>query len=185
MSKLQTKIQKTDLILIIIVIILIIINLTLYLKKVIQPKQEQQQANQQSTVISEKQQNTETTQVPQTDEELKKYLATLTERDRIEYYCGVYFKHIEKQEYEAAYNLLYTEFKQNYFPTIEQYEEYVKNTYPTHWALEYDDITRQGTIHVLRLKILDVLGTTESEKTQRIVVKENDYNNYVISFQVI
>ena len=103
----------------------------------------------------------------------------------MQYYCGQYFKHLEKHEYDAAYNLLYTEFKQNYFPTVEEFEEYVKKTYPEQWALDYDDITRQGDLYVLRLKILDVLGSRENEKIQRIVVRENYYNDFVISFQVI
>lgn len=184
-SRLHSSIDRIDIILIVIILILIIINLTLYIKKIFEPKQEQQEIHQLSTVVSEENTETKTVEVPQTQEEIIKYLSKLGERDRMEYYCGKYFKHIEKKEYEAAYNLLYTEFKQNYFPTIEQYEEYIQKTYPETWALEYSDITRQGSIYVLKLKILDVLGSKENEKSQRIVVKENNYNDFVISFQVI
>ena len=103
----------------------------------------------------------------------------------MEYYCGEYFKHLEHKEYDQAYALLYPEFKQNYFPTLEEYETYIKNNYPKSWALEYEDITRQGNIYVLKLKILDILGTKDNEKSQRIVIKENNYNDFVISFQLI
>ena len=183
MSKIKRKIEKTDIVLILIILILIIINLILYLKKEI--KTNQDDTYQLSTVLSEKKQQNEQIQIPQTNEEIIKKLSTSNERDRMEYYCGEYFKHIEKHEYEQAYNLLYTEFKQKYFPTIEEFEEYVKKTYPKAWALDYDDITRQGDIYVLRLKIYDVLGSRENEKIQRIVIKENYYNDFVISFQVI
>mgnify|MGYP000217003885 CR=1 FL=1 len=185
MAKLQKKLGKTDLILIIIILILIVINLTLYTKKILQPKQDEQKTYQLTTVVRDKEENTKKITVPETDEEIIKKLSTLEERDRMEYYCGVYFKHIEKKEYEQAYNLLYTEFKKNYFPTIEDFEEYVQKTYPSTWALEYSDITRQGTIYVLKLKILDLYGSKENEKSQRIVVQENNYNDFVISFQVI
>lgn len=182
------KLDKKDIILIITIIILIIINLTIYLKKVLIPKQENKlSTNQFSTVVSEstQEQNNQTVEVPKTNEEIIKKLSTLGERDRMEYYCGVYFKHIEKKEYDEAYKLLYSEFKEKYFPTIKEYEEYIEKTYPKNWALEYDDITRQGSIYVLRLKILDILGSKDDEKIQRIVVKENNYNDFVISFQVI
>lgn len=182
------KLDKKDIILIITIIILIIINLTIYLKKVLIPKQENKlSTNQSSTVVSEstQKQNNQTVEVPKTNEEIIKKLSTLGERDRMEYYCGVYFKHIEKKEYDEAYKLLYSEFKEKYFPTIEEYEEYIQKTYPKNWALEYDDITRQGSIYVLRLKILDILGSKDDEKIQRLVVKENNYNDFVISFQVI
>lgn len=182
------KLDKKDIILIITIVILIIVNLTVYLKKVLIPKQGNELSTDQSSTVvakSEKKENSQTVEVPKTNEEIVKKLATLGERDRMEYYCGVYFKHIEKKEYDEAYKLLYPEFKQKYFPTIEEYEQYIQKTYPKNWALEYDDITRQGSIYVLRLKILDILGSKDNEKVQRIVVKENNYNDFVISFQVI
>lgn len=188
MSIKKSKLEKSDIMLVIIIIVLIAITLTLYVKKILIPKQQEQQvqnSTQQKTTISENKEKTETVEVPKTNEEIVKKLATLGERDRMEYYCGVYFKHIEKKEYDEAYKLLYPKFKEKYFPTIEEYEQYIQKTYPKNWALEYDDITRQGSIYVLRLKILDILGSKENEKVQRIVVKENNYNDFVISFQVI
>ncbi len=183
MNKMKRKIERIDIVLILIILILIIINLIVYLKKEVQPNQEE--TYQLSTVVSEQKQQNEQIQIPKTNDELIKHLSTLGERDRMEYYCGVYFKYIEKKEYENAYNLLYAEFKQNYFPTLEQYIEYVEKTYPKYWALNYDDITRQGNIYVIRLEVLDVLGSKEDERVQRIVLRENNYNNFEMSFQVI
>lgn len=183
MNKIKRKIGKTDIVLILIILILIIINLIVYLKKEVQPNQEE--TYQLSTVVSEQKQQNEQIQIPKTNDELINHLSTLGERDRMEYYCGVYFKYIEKKEYENAYNLLYAEFKQNYFPTLEQYIEYIEKTYPKYWALNYDDITRQGNIYVIRLEVLDVLGSKEDERVQRIVLRENNYNNFEMSFQVI
>lgn len=184
-SKVNQKMDVKLLTLILIVIVLIIINLILFTKKSLQPRIEEKKANETMIMVGEEKKKPEPVSVPQTDEEIVKMLSGYKERDRMEYYCGQYFKHLEKHEYDAAYNLLYTEFKQNYFPTVEEFEEYVKKTYPEQWALDYDDITRQGDLYVLRLKILDVLGSRENEKIQRIVVRENYYNDFVISFQVI
>ena len=181
MASLKRSIRKRDLIIIIIIVFLAIISLVIYSKELQSVKK---QENNGEITISQNEEKKEV-QVPRTDEEIVKYLSKLGERDRMEYYCGEYFKHIEKKEYEAAYNLLYPEFKESYFPTLERYEEYVKKTYPSNWALDYEDITRQGDIYVLKLNVLDVLGSKENEKSQRIVIKENNYNNFSISFQVI
>lgn len=181
MANLKRSIRKRDLIIIIIIVFLAIISLVIYSKELQSVKK---QENNGEITISQNEEKKEV-QVPRTDEEIVKYLSTLGERDRMEYYCGEYFKHIEKKEYEAAYNLLYPEFKESYFPTLERYEDYVKKTYPSNWALDYEDITRQGDIYVLKLNVLDVLGSKENEKSQRIVIKENNYNNFSISFQVI
>ena len=187
MSKLEVKLEKIDIILIIIILVLIAVNLMIYYIEVREPQYMMQQIE--STTTSEnkekKKEETETVEIPKTQEEIIKKLATLGERDRMEYYCGQYFKHLEKKEYEEAYKLLYPEFKEKYFPTLEEYEVYEQNFYPTKFALIYDDITRQGDIYVLKLKILDILGSKEDEKAQRIVIKENNYNNFVVSFQVI
>lgn len=190
-TKKGKKYQKDKIqlmILILLVILLIIINLILFTKEVLQPKIQKQKIKQ--DVANSSNQSIETKQeveVARSDDEIVQMLknSNYTERDRIEYYCGEYFKKLELKEYDSAYNMLYDEFKQKYFPTVEEYEEYVKKIYPEEWALDYVDITRQGDIYVLKLTILDVLGNKETEKSQRIVIRENNYNDFDISFQVI
>ncbi len=184
MAKLKKEFDKIDIILIIIILVLTIVSLIAYS---LETKNDNvQEINGTVTAPqSENENNNQNVQVARTDEEIVKKLSTQGERDRMEYYCGEYMKHIENQEYEKAYNMLYSEFKEKYFPTLEEFEEYAKKTYPSEFALDYDDITRQGDIYVLRLRIFDVLGSKNDEKVQRVVVKENNYNDYVISFQVI
>ena len=188
-SKINAKSNTKLIFLILAVVILIILNLIIFTKKIVQPEMQLKQQEQDNDAVSQAQNDKKNEQdnvkIVRTDEEIVEMLSGYNERDRMEFYCGEYFRHILKGEYDAAYNLLYSEFKQQYFPTVEAFEEYAKKTYPTSFALDYDDITRQGDIYVLRLIILDMDGTKETEKTQRVVIKENSYNNYVISFQVI
>ena len=187
--KIRKDYDKTDITLMLIVLILIIINLIVYTKYFTQSKKEPvyqiTKSSTTSTGSTSKNSKKDTVTVPKNEEELIKKLSTQNERDRMEYYCGVYFKHLEHKEYEEAYKLLYKEFKDKYFPTLDKYKEYIEKTYPQNWALEYDDITRQGNIYVLKLKVLDILGNKKNEKSQRIVIRENTYNDFVISFQVI
>lgn len=181
MKKVKSKIEKLDIILVFLLLILIIVFLSIYVKT--NSKVDENTSEKKFTVVkeSEKQQIT----VPQTGEEIIKKLSTQGEWDRMDYYCGVYFKHLAEKEYESAYNLLYSEFKEKYFPTLETFREYVEKTYPNDFSWVDDDITRQGNIYVLKVKLLDTKGTKDNEKSQRIVLKENNYNDFVISFQVI
>ena len=185
MKKKKIELNPKYLILIVIIIFLLIINLVLFLKRVLIPKQQEEQAITNS-VNNNNKNKTKEYKVPQSDEEIKAYLATLKEGNRIEYYCGKFIKLIDEKEYEKAYKLLYSEFKQNYFPTIEDFIKYVENFYPESYALEYDDIDRYNNIYVIRLKILDYNSSPSDEpKVQRVVIRENDYNDYVVSFQVV
>ena len=172
------------LILIIMVIFLLIINLILFLKKVVEPKQQDTQALANSSKYTTN--KTTNYKVPQTDEEIIKYLSTLGEGNRIEYYCGKFINLITEKEYEKAYRLLYSEFKEKYFPTLEDFVKYVEKFYPESYAIDFDDIDRYNNIYVIRVKILDYNSTAQDEPLiQRVVIRENNYNDYVVSFQVV
>ena len=93
----------------------------------------------------------------------------------------------EGTDYEAAYNLLYDGFKQNYFKTLEEFKEYAEKNYPKYIVLEYTNIERQGTLFILSVKIKDALDSIEQENVveQQVVIIENDVNDFKISFSVL
>lgn len=177
----KKKLELKDIILLITILILIIVNLVLLLKKIVLPKQKEESTNWKLSAVNE---TTNVTKVPQTDDEIIRYLSTLNERARIEYYCGQFIKYIKYADYSSAYGLLYDEFKQNYFPTEQDFANYITEFYPKFFALEYDDISMQGDIYVIRLKVINTIDSNAEEKIQRIVIKENYYNDFVMSFQV-
>lgn len=113
-------------------------------------------------------------------------VASLNERQRMQTYFGKYLTYIESQNYVEAYNLLYEGFKQNYFPTLEEFETYAKNNYPTNMVVEYINIERQGTIFILTVKIRNALSdnTQTDVPEQQIVVTENNVNDFKLSFEV-
>ena len=120
------------------------------------------------------------------EEKLLDEIKSKSEYERMQYYFAQYITYIENKDYEKAYSLLYPEFKDTYFPTLETYTEYVKKLYPKFVSFEYENFTRQGYVYILTVKIIDpVNGSKEDTKTQRIILKENNFYDYVLSFQVI
>ena len=118
------------------------------------------------------------------EQELEK-LKKMTERDRMEYYFSEFISYIKNEEYSKAYDLLYPEFKQNYFKSVEDFREYVIKTYPDSVGFSYNNIERQGKIYVLMINIIDPDKKIGEGKSQRIVIQENVFNDFVLSFQVI
>lgn len=113
-------------------------------------------------------------------------LEGMEERDRMEYYFSMFLEYVEADEYEKAYNLLYPEFKQKYFPNLEAFEEYIPTVFSEMTNIEHENIERNGDVYVLWLNITDALQGNPNEKKQmNIVIKENDYNDFVLSFSVI
>lgn len=111
-------------------------------------------------------------------EELKK----LGETTRMQFYISKYISYIEEGDYENAYNLLYDEFKQNYFKTQEEFTSYIKNKYSDIITLDYEKTERLGPYYVVTVNFKDLINDTKNY-TQLFVLKENGFNDFVLSFQ--
>ena len=122
-----------------------------------------------------------------TEEEIKKEeidkLKTMTEKERIKTYLVKYLMHIESQEYEQAYNLLYPDFKENYFEEINKYKNYVNKLYPDTIILQYGNMERQGYYFIISVDIIDPTAE-KSAFSMKYIVYEKDYNDFIISFEV-
>lgn len=113
-------------------------------------------------------------------------IASLTERQRMQTYFGTYISYVESGDYQSAYDLLYDGFKQNYFPTIEDFTAYAQSHYPSNIVVEYTNIEREGTLFILTLKIKDAFNdNTQTDATEtQVVVMENGINDFKLSFAV-
>ena len=80
--------------------------------------------------------------------------------------------------------MLYPEFKNTYFKTLDNYITYIQKAYPEDVSIEYEDIEMQGTIFIVSITIKDLANYQAEGKEQKIIVRETDLNEFVISFQV-
>ena len=178
--------EKNKLIFILVLIsILIIIAICLFV--FINSNFENANNVQQNTGLNENINTNYTTTSNEIDDQNRDALvASLNERQRMQTYFGRYLSYIESGDYESAYNLLYDGFKQNYFPTLKDFETYAQNNYPSNMVVEYTNIERQGTIFILTVKIRNALSdnTQTDVKEQQIVVTENNVNDFKLSFEV-
>lgn len=175
----KEKIEIKDIILIMLVLLIMCVNIVLYINK-FALSQERNENNESenyivNNIVSSNSNNNE-------EEDLK----SMTERERMEFYFSEFINYIENGKYQEAYNLLYPEFKENYFKTLDDFKKYVNKTYPEFVSFSYNDIERQGNIYVLMITVINPdLNKSEAKKSQRIVLKENNFNDFVLSFQVI
>lgn len=106
------------------------------------------------------------------------------ERTRIQQYCGKFLRYIESKEYDKAYALLYPEFKNNYFPTVEDFEKYAQEKFPSSLiTVEYSNIERQGRYYILYTTVKTPLNTSYSME-QKFILIENGFNDFQLSFDV-
>ena len=112
------------------------------------------------------------------------YLKGKDERTRIQQYCGKFIRYIESKDYDRAYALLYPDFKNNYFKTVENFQKYAEEKFPsTLIAVEYNNIERQGQYYILFTTIKTPLDSSYS-MDQKFILIENGFNDFQLSFDV-
>lgn len=171
------------LIIFLIAIVLALVGIIASLKNIKSPEDEKIS---QAQVESEKK-NQEIKKAKQTEENvIINKLSDKGERDRMEYYFSKFLKAVESKDYEHAYNMLYEDFRKNFFPTISSFEEYAQKTFPKVASVEYTNFERSGENYILWITISDSLSVTSNVgKEMKIIIRENELNDFVMSFSVI
>lgn len=164
-------------ILTIIILILLFINIKVFISHYISVNGSKEK-NKQNKIYN-------VTTLEEDEKNRKEQLASLDGKKRMQTYFGTYISYVESKNYDKAYNLLYDGFKQTYFPSLQEFENYAKQKYPNNIVVNYIDIQREGTIYILKVEIKDALSSkqTQVESTQ-VVITESNINDYKISFEV-
>lgn len=186
------KDYKINLILIGIVLVLMSVNLIMLIKYFSSDDENEQLVE--NTVIAQEDNSTVLDEV--TDDEGKE----MSEQDRMRRYAIQFIDNLDNEEFSEAYGKLNTDFKQTYFPTQNEFEQYVKERIGTgELTINFNNIERlgnekTGNIYVLWVDVYDVLGndyvsekeTDEEDEygNMNIVILERDYNDYELSFSL-
>lgn len=118
-----------------------------------------------------------------TTELIQKKLSNMDENSRMQTYFGEFIEEIENANYSNAYNMLNEEYKNKYFPNQNDFENYIKSTYPQgSLAVKYNNFDRKGDIYTLQVTIFSITNTNANKINRTIVIKENGKNDFKISF---
>ena len=178
------KHRKLDIIAIVLTIILLMIicmNVCVYIYKIISPLVQNKRVQKEYEELIE-QRDEQLANIRKTKTEEEKKAKELAEVKKMEE--NKYITYLEEKNYEKAYDLLYEEYKNNYFPTLEDFEKYAKEKYPDFMRVEHIYMSRQGEYYILTVNIYNLLTNEIIEKEQKYVIKEEDFLDYVLSFQV-
>ena len=168
----KNKKNKKILILIIILFALLLISLIVLLRNLKKADGSKSLNSGQATYIEEEKKK----------EEIKS-LSEKSEQQRMQYYCGKFFNLIDNQNYESAYELLYSDYKENFFPTLANFKRYFQEYFPSDFSLSYENMERLGDIYVLTVSLSDLVNRTSGHNFKfYVVIQENNLDDFVISF---
>ena len=172
--------KKLKIILVIIgILILIVLNLLVYINAHTQNENTNTTENVINTIVEH---NIATEE--ETEQSRKEMLNSYPEATRMKVYVGQYISAIDSKDYETAYNLLYENFRNTYFKTLEDFQNYAEQKYPDEIVVEYLNMEREGTMYIVTISITDQLNRDTPAIQQNIVIQENDLNDFVLSFNV-
>ncbi len=118
------------------------------------------------------------------NKELVEKLSGEDEQKRTKIYIKDFLENIKKENYSIIYSKLYSEFKNNFFENIGDFEKYIKNNIPSNFAIEYKHFEVLGDLYIYRVDINNLDDDTKSLKDMYFIFKEEDLNKYIYSFSV-
>ena len=94
------------------------------------------------------------------------------------------FEAINSKDYSYVYNKLDATFKQNNFPTLEEFEQYMENTFYDNNSVGYTTYQTSGNLHIYELSITDKDNIENTPITKNFIMQLLDGTNFVMSFNV-
>lgn len=108
-----------------------------------------------------------------------------TDEEKVQMNIDKFIQMINRHDYKTSYNCISEGFKNNYFNTQEQFENYIKNTFFTYNNFEFKNITKKGSnIYTCDLNISDLTGEKAETRNITIIMKLNDNLDFEMSFSM-
>ena len=90
---------------------------------------------------------------------------------------------LNNKDYKYAYSILANSFKQANFPSLEEFENYAKETFFDHNAFEYVSYDSNGdTYYTYTVTISDSTGQEVDTVTKTFIIQLNEGTDFVLSF---
>lgn len=91
---------------------------------------------------------------------------------------------INEKDYSYAYSKLADSFKNNYFNTEKDFEEYINNKLFSHNSIQFNTFSVQGDVNSYKIILTDQTGNSKDEINLNIVMQLQEGTDFVMSFEV-
>ena len=96
-----------------------------------------------------------------------------------------WFLMLNNRDYNAAYNVLDEEFRNQYFSSLSEFEQYMRENYPLHYEIKYGDFSNEGNIYIQEIQLSDITGSSDEVKEFTVIMAlDNENNSFIMSFKV-
>lgn len=99
-------------------------------------------------------------------------------------YLNIFINNIKENKYDEEYFKMYYEFKNIFFPTLQDFENYMKENFPKDPAVKINNFEAAGDLFILFVDIVNKDNPERTLKNMKFVYKEENLMEYVFSFSV-
>lgn len=119
------------------------------------------------------------------NEEFREKYTKETNKNRGVLNIDKFFKMLNMQDYTLAYNLLDDNFKQNYFNTQADFENYIKQRTFKYNKVTYNKYSNKiDSVHIYEITLTDRTEESEESYDYTFIIKLGDDINFTVSFEV-
>lgn len=120
-----------------------------------------------------------------TTEKFKETYKKSNDIEKVQLDVDKFIKMMNSHDYINIYKYLSEGFKENYFKTEEQFEQYIKSIFYKYNKVTYKDITKKGSdIYTASIQIEDLTGENNEIKEFNIIIQLIDEENFIMSFGI-
>lgn len=120
-----------------------------------------------------------------TTEKFKETYKKANDIEKVQLDVDKFIKMMNSHDYINIYKYLSEGFKENYFKTEEQFEQYIKSIFYKYNKVTYKDITKKGSdIYTASIQIEDLTGENNEIKEFNIIIQLIDEENFIMSFGI-
>lgn len=91
---------------------------------------------------------------------------------------------LNNRDYKSAFEVLDEDFRNQYFQTVEKFEQYMRNIFPLHYGLTFSDCTQEGGVFVQKILLTDIISNDKTVIPETIIMKLTD-EGFVMSFRIL
>lgn len=118
------------------------------------------------------------------NEEIKQRYQGSEDRRKVQMNVDKWIQMLNCRDYRAAYGVLDDSFKQQYFGTLEQFEEYMRGKFPYYYGLNLSDYSNEAGVHIQKILMTDITAKQKMTVPETIIMKLTD-DGFVMSFRVL
>ena len=90
---------------------------------------------------------------------------------------------LNNRDYSSAYKVLDETYRNNNFGNEDKFEEYMRENYPLHYSITYNEYNEENDVSIVSLTLKDITNKESTTKDLKIIMKLNDNYDFVMSFE--